>query len=82
MKTVSAAYARANFPELLDRVAKGDRVTISRYNRPVADLVPTVQAQRPVPKFGTGKGKVKIIDPKWADPLTDEEVDDLLTGKY
>jgi hypothetical protein len=34
------------------------------------------------PKFGTGKGKIKIIDPHVFDPMTDEEVDAWIEGRY
>ena len=72
---VTAAYAKANLPELLKAVENGQRVTISRYNKPVADLVPSSKhARRPVPKFGTGKG-VKIIDPNWAKPMTKKQLE-------
>lgn len=36
---MSASQARAALPELLDRVAAGDEVTITRHGRPVAVLV-------------------------------------------
>ena len=36
---MSASRARATLPELLDRVAAGDEVTITRHGRPVAVLV-------------------------------------------
>jgi hypothetical protein len=31
---VTAAYAKANLPELLKAVERGERVTISRYRKP------------------------------------------------
>ena len=37
--TVSVSNARAALPELLDRVAAGDEVTITRHGRPVAVVV-------------------------------------------
>ena len=68
---VTAAYAKANLPELLKAVQDGETVTISRYNKPLADLVPSAKiAPRPIPKFGTGKG-VKIVDPNWARATTE-----------
>lgn len=80
---VTAAYAKANLPELLKAVENGERVTISRYNKPIADLVPSSQkANRPVPKFGTGRG-IKIIDPHWAKPMTRKQLEQwLATGTY
>ena len=40
MDTVGAYEARTHLPRLLDRVARGESVTITRYGRPVARLVP------------------------------------------
>lgn len=113
-KTVSVAQARANLPQLVKSAAKGKRIVISRYNKPVAALVP-VSAAEPKPKlrklgtgkgrvriaaptsrvtgsaeqvdnrrprFGTGKGRVRILDPHAFDPMTDEEVDAFLEGRY
>jgi prevent-host-death family protein len=82
MTTVNIAYARAHFQELLERASKGERITISRYDKPVADLVPAAVAEKPKPKFGTGKGKIEILDPHAFDPMTDEEVDAWLAGRY
>ncbi len=39
MPTVSASEARAALPHLLDQVAAGDEVTITRHGQPVAVLV-------------------------------------------
>ena len=79
---VTAAYAKANLAELLNAVERGETVTISRYSKPVADLVPSKKAEKPAPKFGTGKGKIKILDPHCFDPMTDEEVDAFIEGRY
>lgn len=73
-KMVSAAYAKANLGSLLDQVEKsGERISITRYNRVIAEIAAPSEARR-APKFGTGKGKVKILDPNWADPLSAEEM--------
>lgn len=40
MTTVTAFEARTRFGELLDRVAKGEEVVITRHAKPVARLVP------------------------------------------
>lgn len=80
---VTAAYAKAHLPELLKAVEAGTRVTISRYNKPIADLVPA-QSKRPEPRrFGTGKEKVKILDPNWDKPIkTEEELKRFLKGRF
>jgi len=40
MAKVSAFEAKTHFGELLDRVAKGEEVVITRHDKPVARLVP------------------------------------------
>jgi prevent-host-death family protein len=40
MSTVNAFEAKTKFGELLDRVARGEEIVITRYDKPVARLVP------------------------------------------
>lgn len=40
MATVTAFEAKTRFGELLARVAKGEEVVITKYERPVARLIP------------------------------------------
>lgn len=40
MKSIGAFEAKTHLPKLLDRVADGERLTITRRGRPVALLVP------------------------------------------
>ena len=40
MAKVTAFEAKTRFGELLDRVSKGEEVVITRYDKPVARLVP------------------------------------------
>jgi prevent-host-death family protein len=40
MATVTAFEAKTRFGELLDRVAKGEEVVITRHDKPVARLMP------------------------------------------
>lgn len=83
-KTVSVAYLRANLPKLLREVENGKSVVISRYKKPIAVMSPPPEAdsEKPIRRFGTGKGRIQILDPHWADPMTDEEVDAFLEGRY
>ncbi len=46
METVGAFEAKSHLAELLDRVERGESVTITRHGRPIAQLVPTTSAQR------------------------------------
>jgi prevent-host-death family protein len=40
MESVGAYEAKAHLPQLLDRVARGEEILITRNGRPVARLVP------------------------------------------
>jgi prevent-host-death family protein len=40
MATVTAFEAKTRFGELLDRVARGEEVVITRHDKPVARIVP------------------------------------------
>lgn len=40
MKHVGAYEAKTHLPELLERVAKGERITITKHGTPVAILTP------------------------------------------
>jgi prevent-host-death family protein len=82
MANVKIAYAKAHLPELLERVAQGERIVISRYNTPMAELVPAPKTEKVQRKFGTGKGKAMLIDPRALDPMTDDEAEAFLQGRY
>ena len=40
MPTVTAFEAKTRFGELLDRVARGEEIVITRHDKPVARLIP------------------------------------------
>ena len=46
MQTIGAYEAKTHLPRLLDRVARGESLTITRHGRPVARLVPVEQDAR------------------------------------
>jgi len=46
MKTVGAYQAKTHLPKLLSRVAKGERITITRHGVPVAVLAPVGPGDR------------------------------------
>ena len=70
---VSVAEARNTFTKLLQAVENGERVTICRHGKPVADIVPTQEKEREAPKYGTLKGEAFILDPDWWKPQEDIE---------
>lgn len=50
MKTVGAYEAKTHLPKLLDRVIKGERITITKHGVPVAVLQPPESIRRAEPK--------------------------------
>jgi antitoxin (DNA-binding transcriptional repressor) of toxin-antitoxin stability system len=60
-----------------DTVAVGKSITIMRYNKPVADLVPIALAV----KFAPELESPPIIDVNWAAPMSDEEADAFVEGR-
>ncbi len=78
---VSVVDAKNKLPELIRAVEDGEPVTICRRGLPVVDIVRT---KKPTPrkiKLGRLKGKIKVLDPDWWKPMTDEEVEDFLSGR-
>ncbi len=47
MQTVGAYEAKTHLPRLLDEVAKGNTITITRHGVPVAMIVPPPSTRRP-----------------------------------
>ena len=76
------AEAKNKLPELVRAAEGGDPVTICRRGVPVADLVATKAPSQGKRKFGTMKDRIVIHDPDWWKPMTDEEADAFLDGKY
>jgi antitoxin (DNA-binding transcriptional repressor) of toxin-antitoxin stability system len=56
MQTLTVEQAEAHFTEIIDKLAPGEEIVLTRNDRPVAKLVGT---PRPVP--GRGKGMLSII---------------------
>ncbi len=77
---VSVADAKNKLPQLIKAVEDGEPVTICRRGVPVVDIVRTKKPARKLPQFGTLKGKIKIIDPDWWKPMTDEEIETVFGG--
>ena len=63
MATIGAYEAKTHLSQLLDRVASGERITITRHGAPVAELVPVEgvstqersEAIERLKQFGVGK---------------------------
>lgn len=46
MRTIGAYEAKTHLPRLLDQVAQGETITITKHGVPVAMLVPAPEARR------------------------------------
>jgi len=79
---VNVADAKNKLPELIKAVEGGEKVTICRRGVPVVDMVRTGTSNKEKPKFGTLRGKIEIIDPDWWKPMSEEEVEAFLEGRY
>ena len=73
MPTLGLAEAKAKLSELIDQVARGEEVVISRYGKAVAKLVP-VEPPAKIDRsafFGSLKGKMWVAD-DFDAPLPDD----------
>jgi prevent-host-death family protein len=69
---VSLSDAKNRLPELIRAVENGEKITITRHDRPVAQLGPPTPEPRKV-VFGSMRGQIKFL-PGWDDPITEEEL--------
>lgn len=69
MTTVTIEQAHRDLSRLLEDVALGEHVVITRDNIPIAELAPVTQA-KPKPLFGSAKGLVKMAE-DFDSPLED-----------
>jgi prevent-host-death family protein len=60
MTTVSLAEAQAHLPELLEQVAAGQEIVITRDDAPLAQILP-IRKAKPQPQFGSCKGMLTIV---------------------
>ena len=78
---VSVADAKNKLPELIKAAEDGEPVTICRRGIPVVDIVRTQKPSLRKRTLGTLKEKIRIVDQGWWKPLSDAEVDKLLSGR-
>ncbi len=80
---MSVTEAKNKLTQLLIAVEKGERVTIERHGHIIAEIVkPSVKR---IPEFGTLKGIVHMTPEQFQEatrPMTDEEADAFLAGRY
>jgi prevent-host-death family protein len=83
MSTYTVHAAKTNLSKLIERVEQGEEVVIARGKKPVARLVPIklpahIRRRR---AFGVLKGKLKLPDSFFFDPLPEEELKDWVGSK-
>ena len=61
MTTVTLEEAQANLPELIDHLAAGEQLVITRHQQPIARLVAEEKPQRRPRKPGSAKGMLTIL---------------------
>lgn len=69
MYEIALQNASVQFAEIFEDVAHGDEVRIRRDDGKIFKIV-LVQAQTPVPKFGSARGLIEIAD-DFDEPLED-----------
>jgi prevent-host-death family protein len=76
MPTYTVHAAKTNLSKLIERAEKGEEVVIARGKKPVARLVPMGVPAHVLRRraFGAFKGKLKLPDSFFFDPLPEEEL--------
>ena len=80
---VSVTEAKNKLTQLLTAVEKGERVSIRRHGRVIAELVQP--SARRMPRFGTLKGVVHMTPEQFREatrPMTEQEVNAFLEGRF
>jgi len=83
MTTVGATEAPAKFPELLDRVARGEEIVITRDGKPAARLVPPDVV--PAPRTKATVEEIRAISREFRalvkGDFSSQDINDILYGK-
>jgi antitoxin (DNA-binding transcriptional repressor) of toxin-antitoxin stability system len=61
MTTVTIEEAQAKLPELIDHLAAGEQLVITRNQKPIARLLAEEQPKRQPRRAGSAKGKLTIV---------------------
>jgi prevent-host-death family protein len=77
MATVTAFEAKTRFGELLDRVARGEEIVITKHDKPVARIIPEgrpslAETQEAVSDLRTLR--MAMVKRRGFKPLTDKEI--------
>jgi prevent-host-death family protein len=74
--TFTVHAAKTNLSKLIERAEKGEEVVIARGKKPVARLVPVEVPAHTLRRrtFGALKGRLKLPDSFFFDPLPEDEL--------
>ncbi len=72
MKTVGASEAKSHFARLLERVANGEQIVITRHGTPVARLVPFAKpdgerARRAISRLKAARKGLRLDGLSWQE---------------
>lgn len=74
MTRLNIHEAKTHLSKYLEKVQEGEQILICKNGKPVAQLVPLLKEQMPIPSlFGLAKGKGSI-PPAFFEELTEEEL--------
>ena len=80
MGTVTALEAKTRFGELLERVARGEEIVITRHDKPVARIIPEGRdlesVRRAVDSMRETRRRMALR--KGFKPITDKEIRDAI----
>ena len=71
MNTATIEDVQARLPQILDALAPGEEVVITREGKPVARLTRPIDLPKGVPVYGRGKGTLLYMAPDFDAPLED-----------
>ena len=74
MPRVGAYEAKTHLPKLLERVARGERITITKHGVPVAELVPA----DPTPRLGVAEAIAELKEFRREHTLGDLSLEELI----
>jgi prevent-host-death family protein len=75
MIKVNVFEVKAKLAEYLDRAARGERIVICRYNRPVAELRPIAEARSEPRPIGPLEGRPTFdVPPSFFEPLDEDDL--------
>jgi len=80
MSTITALEAKTRFGELLDRVARGEEIVITRHDKPIARIVPEGRDLEGVRLAVDSMRNLRqeMSKRKGFKPITDKEIKDAI----